>query len=91
MGIIETIFGIDNGKKIYRKEFEQAIGSLPNISYEEQEYLKGVFSDVLEDGITGVELKRKITMLEHNSNDLLNQQEVESVKRKLLGELEDNK
>jgi len=91
MGIIEIIFGIDNEKKIYRKEFEQALRSLPTISHEEQEYLKGVFSDVLKDGITGVELKRKIIMLEHSPNDLLNQQEVESVKRKLLGELEDNK
>jgi len=91
MGLIEDIFGMDENRKIYRKEFEQALRSLPNISHEEMEYLEGVFADALKDGITETELKKEILELEHNTSDNLDAVEVESVKRKLFGELEDNK
>jgi len=91
MGFIEILFGLDNTKKIYRKEFEQALGSLPNISYEEREYLRGVFGNALKDGITETELRKVILGLQHNTSDNLDATEVESVKRKLFGELEDNK
>lgn len=91
MNILEMLFGGNTGKRIYRKEFEQALVSLPNISDEEREYLKGVFGDVLKDGITEKELKQKILLLKKNTSDKLDTLEVESVKRKLFGELEDNK
>jgi hypothetical protein len=91
MGLIEDIFGMDENRKIYRKEFEQALRSLPNISHEEAEYLEGVFADALKDGITEAELKKEILELEHSTSDNLDAVEVESVKRKLFGELEDNK
>jgi len=91
MGIIEAIFGLDENKKIYRKEFEQALRSLPNIDDREREYLRGVFAKELKDGITQKELFGRIKMLQRNSNDILDAREVESVKRKLLGELEDNR
>ena len=90
MGIIEAIFGLEESKKIYREEFESAIKSLPNIDDREREYLRGVFSGVLKDGITQKELIRKIKLLERNKRDILDAREVESVKRKLFGELEDN-
>ncbi len=91
MGIIEYIFGTDSGRKIYRKEFESAIKSLPNIDDREREYLRGIFAAALKDGIAQKELMGRIKMLQHNQNDILDAREVESVKRKLLGELEDNK
>ncbi len=91
MGLIEALFGLDDTKKIYRKEFEQALRSLPNLSHEEIEYLEGVFADALKDGITEAELKKEILELQYNTSDDLDAVEVESVKRKLFGELEDNK
>jgi len=91
MGFIEILFGLDNTKKIYRKEFEQALKSLPSISYEEREYLRGIFSNALKDGITETELRKAILGLQHNTSDNLDASEVESVKRKLFGELEDNR
>jgi len=89
--IFDILFGGDSNKRIYRKEFEQALRSLPNISHEEMEYLEGVFADALKDGITEAELKKEILELKHNTSDNLDAAEVESVKRKLFGELEDNK
>jgi hypothetical protein len=92
MGIIEAIFGLDgDNRKIYNKEFESAIRSLPHIDDREREYLRGVFSGALKDGITQKELIGKIRQLEHSPADILDAHEVESVKRKLFGELEDNK
>jgi len=91
MNILEMLFGGNAGKRIYRKEFEQAITVLPNISDKEREYLRGVFSSVLKDGITEIELKKVILGLQHNASDNLDSIEVESVKRKLFGELEDNR
>jgi len=92
MSIMEILFGVgDSTKKIYREEFEQAIRSLPLISDTEREYLRGVFGEALKDGITESELKKIISGLEHNHNDILDAEEVEQVKRKLFGELEDNK
>lgn len=89
---IGSLFGMDSGnKKIYRKEFEQAITSLPLVDDREREYLRGIFANDLKDGITESELKKRIYQLEHNSNDILDAREVEQVKRKLFGELEDNK
>jgi hypothetical protein len=91
MNILEMLFGGSVGKRIYRKEFEQAIMVLPNISDKEREYLRGVFSNALKDGITEIELKKVILGLQHNVSDSLDAIEVESVKRKLFGELEDNR
>ena len=91
MGIIENIFGLDGDKKIYPHEFEEALRILSNIDDKEREYLRGVFGGVLKDGISQRELTEKIRLLEHNSSDILDAREVESVKRKLLGELEDSK
>jgi hypothetical protein len=91
MGIIEAIFGMDDSRKIYRKEFEQAIHNLPHIDEHEREYLRGAFSKELKDGITQKELIIRMRLLEHTPNDILDAHEVESVKRKLFGELEDSK
>ena len=89
---IGSLFGLDsNDKKIYRKEFEEAIKSLPLIDDREREYLRGVFASDLKDGISQSELKKRIYELEHNPNDILDASEVEQVKRKLFGDLEDNK
>jgi hypothetical protein len=91
MGIIEAIFGLGENKKIYHEEFETALRTLPDIDDREREYLRGIFSGALKDGITQRELIGKIKQLEHSTGDILDAHEVESVKRKLFGELEDNK
>jgi len=91
MGIIEAIFGLDENKKIYHREFDTALKSLPHIDDKEREYLYGVFSGVLKDGITQKELTDKMRLLEYSAGDILDAHEVESIKRKLFGELEDNK
>jgi len=92
MGIIEDIFGMDSGRTIHRDEFETAIKSLPQLNDNEKDYLRGVFSGALRDGsINKKELIQRIKMLEHNQADHLDAHEVEAIKYKLLGELEDNK
>lgn len=92
MTIFEILFaGGNSTKRIYRQEFEQAIKSLPLISDKEREYLRGIFGNALKDGITELELKKIISELEHNHTDALDAMEVQQVKRKLYGELEDNK
>ena len=91
MNILEMLFGGNTGKRIYRKEFEQAITVLPNISDKEREYLRGVFGNAVKDGITEIELKKVIFGLQHNAGGNLDAIEVESVKRKLFGELEDSR
>jgi hypothetical protein len=95
MGLIDDIIGGITGgnptKKIQRREFEDALKTLPLIDEREREYLKGVFSSDLKDGIiTERELRRRMSDLRHNHGDILDEKEVEQVKRKLFGELEDN-
>lgn len=92
MGIIEAIFGLnDDNRRIYHKEFDQALHGLPHLDEREREYLRGVFAKELKDGITQRELISRMKILQHNKSDVLDAHEVESVKRKLFGELEDNK
>ena len=76
MGIIEAIFGMDEGKKIHHEEFETALKSLPDIDDKEREYLRGIFSGALKDGITQRELISKIKSLEHNTSDILDAENV---------------
>jgi hypothetical protein len=89
--IINALTGGNPTKKIQKREFEDALKTLPLIHEREREYLKGIFANDLKDGkITEQELKRRILDLKHNHGDILDEKEVEQVKRKLYGELEDN-
>ncbi|MFZ5559245.1 MAG: hypothetical protein ACOZAL_00405 [Patescibacteria group bacterium] len=87
MGLIEDIFGIDDTKRIYRKDFDIALRQIPDISKEERDYLNQVFANDLKDGLTAFELKHRIEHLQHNPDDILDPWEVEQVRRKLTGEL----
>lgn len=85
--IFEILFG--ESEKVYSKEFNEALRQLPDISMEERKYLNEVFENDLKDGLTGYELKQRIEKLRHNYNDVLEPEEVEQVRKKLLGMLED--
>lgn len=85
--IFEILFG--ESEKVYKKEFNEALRQLPNISNEERQYLNEVFAEDLENGLTEYELKQRIEKLRKDYNDILESEEVEQVKKKLLGRLED--
>ena len=80
-------FLTDTTKKIYRREFNQALGKVSNLSKEERGYLNEVFKSDLKDGLSEYELKSRINKLHYNTTDSLDSYEVEQVKKKLLGEL----
>ena len=81
-------FLIDTTKKIYRREFNQALGKISNLSSEERKYLNEVFKSDLSDGLSEYELKQRIAKLRYNTTDSLDSYEIEQVKKKLLGELQ---
>jgi len=83
--IFDTFFG--STKRIYRKEFNQALSKIPAISKQERDYLNEVFKTDLSDGLTSYELKQRIAKLERNSEDILDYNEVEQVKKKLIEKL----
>lgn len=85
--IFEILFG--ESEKIYKIEFNEALRKLPDISKEEREYLNEVFANDLKDGLTQYELKQRIEKLRRNYNDILEPEEVEQVKNKLLGKFND--
>jgi hypothetical protein len=87
MDFLGALFGANETKKIFRKDFNGALKQLPDISPEEREYLNQVFAGDLKDGLTVSELKRTIEKLHRNPNDDLDFYEVEHVKRKLLEKL----
>ena len=80
-------FLTDTTKKIYRREFNQALGKVSNLSKEERKYLNKVFTNDLNDGLSEYELKSRINKLRYNTTDPLDSYEIEQVKKKLLGEL----
>jgi len=82
MSIFDIFF--DSSKKIYRREFNKALCQIPELSDKERTYVSGVFQDSLRDGLSKEELKREISQLRHNSNDLLDSFEVEKIKKKLM-------
>jgi len=80
-------FLTDTTKKIYRREFNQALGKVSNLSKEEKKYLNEVFKGDLNDGLSEYELRQRINKLRYNATDPLDSYDVEQVKKKLLGEL----
>ncbi len=89
MGFFSLLFGPSNyGKKIYRKEFNDILRSIPDISLQDREYLNKVFSDELSGGLYASELKRQIQSLIYKTDDRLRAGEVEKVKRKILAKKE---
>ena len=87
MLFFDLLFG-DDSKKIYSKDFNKALGQIPDISKEERAYLNDVFQKDLADGLSKYELEERIAKLRYKSDDPLDPWEVEQVKKKLSGELE---
>lgn len=86
--ILDIIFG-GGGDRVYKKEFNQALRQLPDISVEERKYLNEVFKKDLEDGITKEEMKNRIRELNVNYEDDLDDREVKEIKEKFLGRFDD--
>lgn len=78
----DTFFG--DVDRIRKKEFDELLKQIPELSKEEINYLKEVFKGDLSDGLTLSEVKQKIERLSHNYNDSLDSFEVKKVKEKLL-------
>jgi len=78
----DTFFG--STKKIYRKEFNQALSKIPSLSKQEKDYLNEAFKSDLSDGLSAYELKQRIGSLRRNSEDILDYNEVEQTRKKLL-------
>jgi len=72
-----------SGKKINRDEFKKALRGIRELSDIERSYTEGVFQNALKDGISKEELKKEIYRLKRNSNDPLDSNEVEKLKKKL--------
>ena len=85
--IFDAFFGED--EKIYKEEFDKTLRSLSDISKEEREYLNEVFANDLKDGLTKYELRDRIAKLRRNYEDVLESDEIEVVKKKLLGKFDD--
>jgi hypothetical protein len=72
-----------DSKKIYRKDFQKTLKSIPKLSPKEKEYVKSVFDKSLRGGLSEYEVKKEISRLKHNSNDPLSRFEVKKLKKKL--------
>ncbi len=75
---------IEVKKRIYKYEFNDILHNLADISQKEREYLNQIFASDLIDGLTEFELREKINKLSYNQGDVLDQWELEEVKRKIL-------
>lgn len=75
------------GKKIYRRDFEKLLKSIPELSKIERSYIEGVFQDSLRDGLTKYELKKEIERLRKNPNDDIDSFEIGKIKEKLIEKL----
>jgi len=82
MGIL-----FDTNKKIYRRDFEKLLRSIPELSDIERSYIEGVFQDSLKDGLTKYELKKEISRLKNNPNDDIDSYEIKKIKNKLIEKL----
>lgn len=82
MGIL-----FDTSKKIYRRDFEKLLRSIPELSETERSYIEGVFQDSLRDGLTKYELKKEIERLRNNPNDDIDSFEIKKIKNKLMEKL----
>ncbi|MBI2049925.1 MAG: hypothetical protein HYT35_00510 [Candidatus Staskawiczbacteria bacterium] len=74
-------------KRINRYEFNKILHSITDISDKERNYLHQSFNKHLVDGLTEYELKEKINKLQSDKKDILDNWELEQVKRKILGRL----
>ena len=74
----------EDKKRIYKYEFDTILRNIMDISPEERKYLNQIFVNDLIDGLTEFELKEKINKLRYNQKDILDQWELEKVKKKIL-------
>ena len=77
----------EDKKRIYKYEFNEILRRITDISQKEREYLNKIFVNDLIDGLTEFELRDKINKLYYNQKDILDQWELEKVKRKILEQL----
>jgi len=74
-------------RKIYTKEFNEILRSIPEISWKEREYLLKAFRSELADGLGEFELRQKIQRLKNDQSDIISSLDAEKVKNKVLERL----
>ena len=73
-----------SGKRVQRKEFERVLRETPSLGVAEREYVKGIFSKYLSDGISRVEAERAIRELKLQTGDVVNTYEADELRARLL-------
>ncbi len=71
-------------KKIYKEKFKKILRQIPQLSPQERQYVLGVFQDALNNGLSKEEIRREINQLKRDYNDILDSNEVDKLKNKLL-------
>ena len=87
MGILSMLLGVDDTRKVNKKEFQGRLNEIPELTEREKEYLKAFFENELENGLTLSEIKEGIYRLKHNDKDGITEHEVEELRKKLIEEL----
>ncbi len=76
-----------SNKKITKDDFKDFLREIPELSNKEREYIIGVFSDSLKNGLTKGELEKEIRQLKKNSDDIIESSEIEKIKERMMEEL----
>ena len=89
MGFFDFLF-YNTGKKINKGKFRGALKELSDLSDEERAYVEAAFGKELSNGyLTETELRKRIEQLRKNYKDSLDSWEVEHLKKKLKGKIEE--
>ncbi|MDO8599092.1 MAG: hypothetical protein Q7S02_03205 [bacterium] len=73
-----------SGKRIQRKELERVLRETEALSVAEREYVEGVFTKYLSDGISKAEAERAIRELKVQMGDAISTYEADALKARLL-------
>lgn len=83
MGILDLLFP-SSDKKIYREDFKKSLHKISDLSDKERTYVEQSFTGDLEGGLSKFEIKERCKGLMHKSGDVLEPDEVEKTREKLL-------
>ncbi len=83
MGLFDLFFP-GSSKKIYREDFRKALRQISDLSDEERAYAERAFSGDMEGGLSKFEIQERCKRLMHEPDDLLEPEEIEKIREKLL-------
>lgn len=73
-----------SGKRVTRKQLEQILRDTTVLSQAEREYVKGVFTKYLSDGISKEEAERAVRELKLQTGDVIDPHEADELRSRLL-------